>query len=624
MNTNINAKQRWLAVFTVFFLFILVGGILGFVSLQSKWAHEKLVQEAKIRKYNAEILPETMTWSGFSTSTPGWEKRDSHMMYLFNDKLWLTGGLNAEEFKGPDGDPLYDQATYFNDIWNTDGEQKWTLMKKNASFPPIRSASIVNYKDTLYMLGGWSPSKGYNNGIWTSTNGVDWKQVSVSTPFPVREGQEIIEFNDQLWLFGGVNYENKKRFNDTWTSTDGLNWIKITDTNPWAPRWDGGFAVFNDQIWLISGMSDLNTGYADIWTSVDGKNWKLITDKAPWGTLQGHTLVNYKNYLWLISGLDTKTNTENKDIWYSANGKDWEKTKYQTAWAGREDHQAEVFKNKIWITGGMTGSLHWSNETWLSNLNTRAEESNRLEQAWKDFNFDSLTAKSVLVSVIDKNNKILLTAGKDPEAVRPIASISKLVTALVVKNNFDLNESIHTPAGTYHVKELLKTILFTSDNRSAEILSTKIGSNNFIQKMNEAVSDLSLPNTKFYNVTGLDPIDTIGTEYNVSTAMDLTKIALYIYRSHPELISTNNRFEEDFCDVNGICQKITNTNLILGKANFPYKILGGKTGSTPDSDTNLVLVMQYNDTDLLISVVLGSKDHFKDTENTINQVKIKQ
>lgn len=310
--------------------------------------------------------PIKAVWEQVDSKLIKFPGRDSHTTYEFNNRLFLTGGLDASG-TGRQDQPIYEQAKYFNDIWVTTDGKNWQLAKDKAAFPPIRSATVVNFKGVLYMLGGWSPEVGYQNGIWQSTDGINWQKIAKAS-FDVREGQKVVIFKDKLWLIGGVNYSLKKTFNDVWSSNDGVAWKKEVANAPWSSRWDHDVTVFKNHLYLAGGMNFNGVGYGDVWTSTDGVKWQKITDLAPWKKRQGQALIVFKNFMWLIGGIDAKTNEGGGDTWYTDNGIDWQKTAIDGGWSGREDHEVNVFKDKIIITGGMNGDFQWLNDVWIATV----------------------------------------------------------------------------------------------------------------------------------------------------------------------------------------------------------------------------------------------------------------
>jgi len=312
-----------------------------------------------------EFVPSKLQWASSTISNP-WQIRDSQAVYVFDNKIWLTGGLDAT-LATANGNTIYENAQYFNDIWSSADGEHWEKRLEHASYPPLRSSSIVYFRGALYMIGGWSPSVGYNTGIWKSIDGINWSKASNSGGLEEREGQKIIEFQGKLFLIGGVNYAKRKTYNDVWYSDDAINWTKLASSTPWHSRWDHDVVVYKDRIWLTGGMDFGRVGFSDTWSSNDGINWDLVSAEAPWGKRQGHGLVVFNNLLWMVGGLRMEiAKTDSGEAFYSDDGITWTKTELNGPWRDREDHGVIVFKDKIWILGGMDGNLKWHNDVWSS------------------------------------------------------------------------------------------------------------------------------------------------------------------------------------------------------------------------------------------------------------------
>lgn len=127
---------------------------------------------------------------------------------------------------------------------------------------------------------------------------------------------------------------------------------------------------------------------------------------------------------------------------------------------------------------------------------------------------------------------------KNAETVAPIASISKLMTAMVVldaqlpmdeeirisKLDMDTLKNTHSrmsPGMTLTRGELLKLALMASENRAAAALARTYpgGTEAAVAKMNAKAHELGMKNTRFLDPTGLN-------SGNVSTAQDLVKMVL--------------------------------------------------------------------------------------------------
>ncbi len=315
-----------------------------------------------------QFQPQLLSWSQTSTSAQ-WTPRDSAASFVFQGRMWTMGGLNGNQNVDANYVVRYWEAPHFNDIWATENGADWELIKEHAEWAPRRSMSVIQFKDKLWMLGGWSPITGYTSDIWQSDDGITWTKVVLQAPWGPREGQITLVFQEKIWLIGGVNYDNRETKNDVWYSEDGLTWTQVATIIPWSSRWDHAAAVFNGKIFLAGGMDLLDQTFGDVWSSTDGLNWELVTTSPPWQRRQGHSLVVLKDLLWLIGKLNIGTGEDINDVWYSNDGTSWQKTDTDPAWIGREDHSTLIFNDLIYVFGGMDSNWQWQNDVWVSQVN---------------------------------------------------------------------------------------------------------------------------------------------------------------------------------------------------------------------------------------------------------------
>lgn len=224
-----------------------------------------------------------------------------------------------------------------------------------------------------------------------------------------------------------------------------------------------------------------------------------------------------------------------------------------------------------------------------------------------------LTAKSA-VAVDGKTGKILFN--KNAEEIVPIASITKLMTALVF---LDYNPGWHKlitmqerdemngdkpdieRGETVTVNDLFYTSLIASDNNATAALarSTGFGMNGFINEMNQKAADLHLTNTTFVEPTGLK-------EQNQSTALDLAHLAYHAFSN--ESIQKVTSLQDYVIDIinTGETRRIYSTDILLGSDSL--KVKAGKTGYLDEAGGCLVVQAENDDENDIIVVVLGSKD----------------
>jgi len=234
------------------------------------------------------------------------------------------------------------------------------------------------------------------------------------------------------------------------------------------------------------------------------------------------------------------------------------------------------------------------------------------------FDFDNvrekgpyLNLKSAILVNYD-NGEVVYT--KNAEVVRPIASITKLVTAMVLLDHgvdLTLTETITKQDARNSsrsrlrvgyemtVEDLLYAALLSSDNRAARALARATCGDieSFVKEMNLKVRKLGLKHTMFYEPTGLD-------QRNVSTAHEVAKILHYAYDY--DLIAKITAEKRHQCTI--INRKrynhvqMSNTNLMI---HSKYRVLGGKTGYIQASDYCLTTLVQNKEGERLTLVVLG-------------------
>ena len=246
-----------------------------------------------------------------------------------------------------------------------------------------------------------------------------------------------------------------------------------------------------------------------------------------------------------------------------------------------------------------------------------------------------ISAKAAIAVLVDKNGERRPVFEKKSDTALPIASISKLMTAKVVLENYSLESRItasseavgENPEGfpkagqTLTVENLLHSLLIESSNEAAGVLEEPVGHEAFLELMNLEAKKMRLASTSFFNSSGLDPTES-GGRYNYSTAREVAELALEIVKNPvASEIMTKTRY--DVPSENSFSHRATTTNkLLLSSSEIGRgKIIAGKTGETFLARGCLVLVLENEKTGgKLATVVLGSSDRFKETREIIDWV----
>lgn len=226
------------------------------------------------------------------------------------------------------------------------------------------------------------------------------------------------------------------------------------------------------------------------------------------------------------------------------------------------------------------------------------------------------------LSVFIKDGKEIILSEKKADEVIAIASLTKLMTAIIVLENYNLDDLIQISASaiaTYGdagnlqigeimtIRDLLYITLIESSNDGAEALAEKMGVSTFVYKMNEKATSLGMNNTWFINPSGLDE----GNLYNFSTVNDLKKMVVYILENHSLIAEILSLPEKELTSHSGISRTIKNTNVLL-KESDAY--LWGKTGYTNRANGCLILILNNfsinNNQGYVINIIAGADDKF--------------
>lgn len=206
--------------------------------------------------------------------------------------------------------------------------------------------------------------------------------------------------------------------------------------------------------------------------------------------------------------------------------------------------------------------------------------------------------ESASAIVVDAETGKILYA-KNIDTIKPIASITKLMTAMVsLDAKLPLNEVLkidtadldslkHTtsrlPVGTQLSRyEMMRLALMSSENRAASALSRHYpgGRAEFIKAMNKKAQMLGMSSTQFFDPTGLTP-------HNTSTASDLVKMVEAA--SHYDLIHkfTTTEGRQVAVHSRGAPLQYINSNVLVRNGQWDIEV--SKTGYINEAGRCLVM-----------------------------------
>ena len=232
---------------------------------------------------------------------------------------------------------------------------------------------------------------------------------------------------------------------------------------------------------------------------------------------------------------------------------------------------------------------------------------------------NALTASSYIVMDTD-NNRVLEGNNINKESL--IASITKIMTSMVVINNTNLDKKITISdsvlksygSGIYvsvgeeiTIRELLYGLMLRSGNDAAIELAYQVASTteNFAYLMNLLAKNIGMKNTNFINSSGLEE----GDSANKSTVYDMALLSSYAIKNpeYQKIVST-----KDITIKTNLKSYIWhNKNKLL--SSYKYCI-GGKTGYTKKAKRTLVTNASKDNINLTI-VTFNDGNDFNDHQD---------
>lgn len=229
---------------------------------------------------------------------------------------------------------------------------------------------------------------------------------------------------------------------------------------------------------------------------------------------------------------------------------------------------------------------------------------------------DHVSASGVMIMDLQSGQVL---AERNADLSRPMASLTKLMTALIIVENHTLDEKVKVPmdidkvpgndthhlyAGdTYTVGDLLSAMLIISSNDAAVTLARYDSGTvaAFAQKMNERARSLGLSHTSYDNPVGFD------APRQESTPQDLAWLAMYVLK-RPEISKRMSTPDTQIMSLNGHPMSLVHTNELLHEDSF---VIAGKTGTTDDAGQCLLSIVEEKGREYVV-ILLHSRDRYGD------------
>jgi D-alanyl-D-alanine carboxypeptidase (penicillin-binding protein 5/6) len=211
---------------------------------------------------------------------------------------------------------------------------------------------------------------------------------------------------------------------------------------------------------------------------------------------------------------------------------------------------------------------------------------------------------------------------KNEEARLPLASLTKVMTAVVV-SEIPAETVVSFPnKERWKLKDLLDYTLVVSSNDGASALASAGGAflsdrvetkkekeDSFVQEMNRKAKELGLLQTSYLNPHGLDVSDTLSGGYG--SAKDTAHLFEYVLKNKPTLMEATGYGSLQIVSLDGIVHPAQNTDTLARE--IPG-LLASKTGYTDLAGGNLAIAFDVGPAHPVIVVAMGSTQEGRFTD----------
>ena len=241
--------------------------------------------------------------------------------------------------------------------------------------------------------------------------------------------------------------------------------------------------------------------------------------------------------------------------------------------------------------------------------------------------FQKISLEARAVYVFDITTKKVIFARNENEKL-PLASVTKLMTALVVREHVSKNtvvtitdddlkaegdSGLH-PKERFTLDSLLDVMLLVSSNDAARAVARLVGSSSNIEKivpddarryfihlMNEKAKTFGFTTMEFFNESGLDVNETQNGGYG--SAREIALLMTELWKKYPRTVEITSRKDARIYSEDKIAHILPNTN--EGIAHIPG-LVASKTGYTSLAGGNLAIIFDRGVGSPVVAVVLGS------------------
>ncbi len=175
---------------------------------------------------------------------------DFTAIYLtFDNKLWAIGSGGAT-----------------SPVWYSEDGITWTEATSAPDWDARTQQSAAVFDNKMWILGGLSQDSVHLNDVWYSEDGITWTEATSAAGWSPRRYDSATVFDNKMWILGGED-SSFEGLNDVWYSEDGVTWTEATSAAGWSPRYELAATTYDNQLWVADGRGPSQEHLNDVWST---------------------------------------------------------------------------------------------------------------------------------------------------------------------------------------------------------------------------------------------------------------------------------------------------------------------------------------------------------------------
>ncbi len=199
-----------------------------------------------------------------------------HRVVVFKNKMWVLGGTTASA-----------ETIIWSSDNGTEWENRSLDAETDGGFGNRFYHELVVFNDELWLVGGIvhaDNNETFTNEVWKSSDGISWNKLTPSPEFTARAYHELTVYQDKLWIVGGrvtdsiFGQEIAVDNGEVWSSSDGITWQPEAGIDP---RDTHQVVVFDNKLISIAGRTDEVSNFGEVWVygdETETKMWGIAVD----------------------------------------------------------------------------------------------------------------------------------------------------------------------------------------------------------------------------------------------------------------------------------------------------------------------------------------------------------